>query len=147
MRPQAAQHYNYFRDYDPAIGRYIHSDPIGLAGGANTFAYVMGNPLVKLDWLGLVPEHKDPNPYPVLVECPPAPSGMALVDKQVGKAKIKRCFPLFNPKTGKAEMDCIGEGDFGYECVVECVYVRVCDGKGERRTPGICLRGPKQKNT
>lgn len=38
-------HYNYFRDYDPAIGRYIQSDPVGLEGGLNTFTYVFNNPL------------------------------------------------------------------------------------------------------
>ena len=46
-------HYNYFRYYDPQMGRYITSDPIGLEGGLNTFGYVDGNPVVKSDFLGL----------------------------------------------------------------------------------------------
>ena len=35
--PFSALHYNYFRDYDPATGRYLETDPIGLAGGANLY--------------------------------------------------------------------------------------------------------------
>jgi RHS repeat-associated protein len=46
-------HYNYFRDYDPAIGRYVQSDPIGVEGGLNTFAYAFLNPLLGFDPLGL----------------------------------------------------------------------------------------------
>jgi uncharacterized protein RhaS with RHS repeats len=52
---------NYFRDYDPQTGRYIESDPIGLAGGINTFAYANGSPIYWSDRLGLKPGDKFPS--------------------------------------------------------------------------------------
>jgi RHS repeat-associated protein len=46
-------HYNYFRTYQPGLGRYGESDPIGLAGGLNTYSYVASNPTRFADRLGL----------------------------------------------------------------------------------------------
>lgn len=45
--------YNYFRDYDPGIGGYVESDPIGLGGGENTYGYVDNWPLIGIDPFGL----------------------------------------------------------------------------------------------
>jgi RHS repeat-associated protein len=45
--------YNYQRDYDPAVGRYSQSDPIGLHGGLATYLYVLGAPVGGSDPFGL----------------------------------------------------------------------------------------------
>jgi RHS repeat-associated protein len=52
---ETALYYNAARDYDPSTGRYVESDPIGLHGGINTYAYVKLSPLKFTDFYGLGP--------------------------------------------------------------------------------------------
>jgi RHS repeat-associated protein len=44
---------NTYRDYDPGIGKYVESDPIGLRGGINTYAYGADDPINSFDADGL----------------------------------------------------------------------------------------------
>ncbi|MCG8122366.1 MAG: hypothetical protein N0E55_00175, partial [Candidatus Thiodiazotropha taylori] len=49
---ETGNYYNYFRDYDPATGGYLQSDPIGLEGGFNTYSYAYQNPNLYIDPTG-----------------------------------------------------------------------------------------------
>ena len=42
-----------FRWYDPAIGRFIQRDPLGVLGDLNVYEYARSNPLGRIDPLGL----------------------------------------------------------------------------------------------
>jgi len=45
--------HNYYREYDPTVGRYLQSDPIGLNAGVSTYSYVVFNPTRFADPRGL----------------------------------------------------------------------------------------------
>jgi RHS repeat-associated protein len=51
--PETGFYYNFYRYYDPGIGRYLQPDPLGLEGGVNMYAYANNNPLRYVDPFGL----------------------------------------------------------------------------------------------
>ena len=97
-------HYNWHRYYDPKIGRYITSDPIGLKGGLNTYAYVANNPLRWIDPTGLMGFGGGGS----------AGSGSKLVPKQPPSPDTCTIVPDLYPDACRKHDDC---------------YRRACDSK------------------
>lgn len=116
--PEIGLHYNRFRHYDPILGRYLQSDPWGIAGGPNLYAYP-ANPLLRADVRGLGEEGSARPRRPeddaegttagarLASEAgmPPAPPGYHYAD--VGGAPRLKANPgsdnpplMYNPRTG-----------------------------------------------
>ncbi|WP_328797820.1 RHS repeat-associated core domain-containing protein, partial [Marinobacter mangrovi] len=80
--PETGLHYNRHRYYNPANGRFMTPDPIGLAGGLNNYQYVP-NPTGWVDPLGLACVPKDE----------PAPSSPGNPDFYVGPSGPESTLP------------------------------------------------------
>jgi RHS repeat-associated protein len=44
FQAEAGLYQNWMRDYDPATGRYMQADPLGLVDGASVYGYARGSP-------------------------------------------------------------------------------------------------------
>jgi RHS repeat-associated protein len=87
-------HYNRNRYYSPELGRYLQTDPAGLAGGINAYGY-RPDPLtaVDIDGLGLALPHKPTarNPAPHTVGCRDLRGVLAeKIDVSKGEEHIKK---------------------------------------------------------
>jgi RHS repeat-associated protein len=55
QRDAGGQMYMRNRYYDPATGQFTQTDPIGIAGGLNTYGFAAGDPVTYIDPYGLCP--------------------------------------------------------------------------------------------
>jgi RHS repeat-associated protein len=113
---------NWNREYNPRIGQYMQSDPIGLAGGISTFAYVEGNPLGTMDPMGLAP----PGTWDAILRA----SGVSNRNSPPVNPRlpdgISVSAPLFGPVSGNLTIDRYGNFYFGPGAGVPDVGASAC---------------------
>jgi len=128
--PKTGLHYNYHRYYDPAIGRYLTTDPIGLEGGINPYVYVQNNPVNFVDPYGLfeialTPYAVAAAPAIALADSPFLPFGYALAGAIIGLSYLHDTWSDDMP----AQLNEIN--DSGDSCDIEIKEERI-----KRKKPG-----------
>jgi RHS repeat-associated protein len=100
--------YNLMRDYDPALGRYDQSDPIGLRGGLDTYTYVASDPIRFADLNGLI--RNGPTQY----NTPPPATAPVPMDMEWKVSCIELCLDKDLIVTGGAEQKGHSKGSKHY---------------------------------
>jgi RHS repeat-associated protein len=89
--------YNHHRYYDASTGRYVETDPIGLAGGSNTYSYVANRPWQLVDPFGLRwlvdPANRDPGSVEdaSTIYCEGGASKLKLINQEGECPEIQEC--------------------------------------------------------
>jgi RHS repeat-associated protein len=128
--------YNYFRDYDSAIGRYVESDPIGLDAGLNTYEYVDSSPVELVDPFGL---QAIPIPAPRPAPIPfPTPGSQPVPGKHGSSAGRAIGQAVNESGVDRSELGRpMGRGR--YWCLIRCQGVEITGpGQGKGVSTGGC---------
>jgi RHS repeat-associated protein len=135
--------YNFWRDYDPLIGRYVQSDIVGLASGLNPYVYANADPIAYFDREGLYPQRDNGNRKPGhtqqdMVCTLPGPLGKAA---NANRCIKKCCIAHDNCYTQYKCNESSWRGKFWTQCM-QCNFEAVlCIANAltkSRQTCGVC---------
>ena len=144
--------YNWYRHYDPTVGRYVQPDPMGFVDGPSLYAYAKSAPTTEVDPKGL--QIVIPIPRPGFTPVPPTLPGFDEWRKNAEnniKGILKLCRRMIGNGGGNNDNYCHERWDreyaackkfhpFGYRYQLACQdrandRFTLCQKKGDKPDP------------